>query len=163
MVISLEFTSANGGVAAFVQRRRSGDGSYHVRDLRFTLRPGNSREGALSLPQPIPDQLPLLISKLEQQRYTNAVEQLYRHRLLHALRSIHEGRYYVDSILPEANGTTALHNACGLGHVEIVQWLINRGADLNAKTAKGASVDDCVGGQNASAIHAILQKARSKQ
>ena len=63
--------------------------------------------------------------------------------------------------MANANGTTALHNACGLSHVEIVQWLVNHGADLDAKTAKGAGVDDCVGGPNAKAIRAILRKARN--
>lgn len=163
MVISLEFTSANGGVAAIVQRPVSNDGSYHVRDLHFTLRPADSNEGVLHLPRPIPDALPRLISELAQRRYTDAVEQLYQRRLLEALRGIHKGRHYVDSVLANANGTTALHNACGLSHVEIVQWLVERGANLNARTAKGASVDDCVGGPNAPAIRSILQKARNNK
>ena len=163
MVISLEFTSANGGVAAILQRPNSGNGSYHVRDMRFTLRPGYRGEGGLTLPQPLPDPLPRLIRELAQRHYSGAVERLYQRRLLHALQGIQEGRYYADSVLSDANGTTALHNACGLSHVDIVQWLINRGASPDAKTAKGATADDCVGGPNAAQIRAILQKARSKQ
>ncbi|MBR7108919.1 MAG: ankyrin repeat domain-containing protein, partial [Akkermansia sp.] len=58
---------------------------------------------------------------------------------------------------------TALHNACGLSHTEIVCWLIEHGADLEAKTAKGATVDDCVGGANAKSIRKLLQNARSKK
>ena len=69
----------------------------------------------------------------------------------------------VDTVLPNANGTTALHNACGLSHVEIVQWLVEHGADLNARTAKGAAVDDCIGGPNAGTIRAILRKARNSK
>ena len=37
---------------------------------------------------------------------------------------------------------------------------IDHGADLNARTARGASVDDCVGGPNASTIRDMLRKAR---
>ena len=162
MVISLEFTSADGGVAAILQRPISGNGSYHARDLRFTLRSTDSREGVLRLPQPIPDKLPHLICELEQRRYSGAVERLYQRRLLNALRGMQEGRYHVNSVLADANGTTALHNACGLSHVEIVQWLIDHGADLNARTAKGASVDNCVGGPNAAEVRTILQKSRSE-
>ena len=69
----------------------------------------------------------------------------------------------VDTVLPDANGTTALHNACGLSHVEIVRWLVEHGANLNAKTARGASVDDCIGGPNARAIRAILRNARNSK
>ena len=163
MVISLEFTSAGEGVASILQRPVSGKGSYHVRDLHFTLRSTDSREGVLCLPQPLSDELPRLIRELEQHRYTDAVERLYQLRLLEALRGIQEGRYHVNSVLANANGTTALHNACGLSRVEIVQWLVDHGADLNAKTAKGAAVDDCVGGANAAVIRTILQKSRSKQ
>ncbi len=64
-------------------------------------------------------------------------------------------------IIPQANGTTALHNACGLSHVEIVQRLVNHGVNLSAKTAKGASAEDCIGGANAKAIRAILRKAHA--
>ena len=162
MVISLEFTSAGGGVAAILQRPISGNGSYHVRDLHFTLRSTGSREGVLRLPQPLPDELPRLISELEHRSYSGAVERLYQRRLLNALRGMQEGRYHVNSVLPDANGTTALHNACGLSHVEIVQWLVDHGADLNVKTAKGTSVEDCVGGPNATTVRSILKKARSK-
>jgi hypothetical protein len=44
-----------------------------------------------------------------------------------------------------------------------VQWLVDQGADLNAKTAKGASVDDCVGGANAKQIRTILRKKRASR
>ena len=163
MVISLEFTSEHGGVAAILQRPINNEGSYHVRDLRFTMRTSDSSEGILTLPEPVPDKLPQLISELEQSRYTDAVERLYQQRLLKALRGIQEGRYYVNSVLDNANGTTALHNACGLSHVKIAQWLIDRGANPDAKTAKGATADDCVGGSHAAAIRTILQKSRSHQ
>jgi ankyrin repeat protein len=90
------------------------------------------------------------------------VERLYRKRLLPLLPQIVLGSS-VDTVLPNANGTTALHNACGLSHVEIVQWLVEHGADLNARTAKGAAVDDCIGGPNAGTIRAILRKARNSK
>ena len=113
-------------------------------------------EGAL---QTLDDGLGELVRELEQRKYPTAVERLYRKRLLTLLPQIMEGAP-IDHSISDSNGTTALHNACGLSHVEIVKWLIDHGADLNAKTAKGASVDDCVGGPNAAAIRALLKKAR---
>jgi ankyrin repeat protein len=82
--------------------------------------------------------------------------------LLTILPQIMEGAP-IDTTISNANGTTALHNACGLSHVGIVRWLVEHGADLNAKAAKGAGVDDCVGGPNAKAIRAILRKARNNR
>ena len=102
-----------------------------------------------------------LVKKLEEQTYKSSVEKLYQKRLLSILPQIMEGAN-VNTVITNANGTTALHNACGLSHIEIVQWLVDHGADLNAKTAKGASVDDCVGGPNAKTIRAILTQARQK-
>ena len=67
----------------------------------------------------------------------------------------------VNTTLPHENNTTALHNACGLSHVKIVQWLVDHGADLNARTAKGASPDDCAGGANSKEIRAILRRSRA--
>ena len=68
----------------------------------------------------------------------------------------------VNHVLENANGTTVLHNACGLGHVEIVAWLLKNGADTTVKTAKGATVDDCVGGSAASVIRAMLKESTKK-
>ena len=87
---------------------------------------------------------------------------MYQRRLLTLLPQIAEGAS-TETVLPNANNSTALHYACGLSHVEIVQWLVDHGADLDAKTAKGAGVDDCVGGPNAGAIRAILRKARNNK
>ena len=101
-----------------------------------------------------------LISSLENTEYKTAVERLYQKRLLTLLEQMKQGAS-IDTVLDNANGTTALHNACGLSHVEIVQWLVEHGADLNARTAKGAAVDDCIGGPNARAIRGILRKART--
>ena len=112
--------------------------------------------------QSVDDGLRQLVQKLEQTKYKTAVERLYQKRLLTLLPQMMEGGD-VNNVLSNSNGTTALHNACGLSHVEIVQWLVDHGADLNAKTAKGASVDDCVGGPNAKAIRAILRKARNNR
>ena len=108
------------------------------------------------------DGLRRLIQKLEKTTYTTAVERLYQRRLLTLLPQIAKGAS-TETVLPNANNSTALHYACGLSHAEIVQWLVDHGADLDAKTAKGAGVDDCVGGPNAKVIRAILRKARNKK
>lgn len=105
-------------------------------------------------------ELDQLIAQLRRTQYTNAVQKAYQKRLLSILPSISNGAP-IDTVIANANGTTALHNACGLSHVEIVRWLVNHGANTQAKTAKGASVAACVAQPNAAAINKILKGAKS--
>lgn len=148
--ITLDFAESDSGMARVAWQ--TGDTSWVVCAARFIiLSAGETAEKSAE------DTLQKLISSLEQTEYATAVERLYQRRLLELLPQIAQGAS-VDTVLPGANGTTALHNACGLSHVEIVQWLVEYGASLNAKTAKGASVDACIGGPNTKAIRAILKK-----
>lgn len=164
--IALSFSSTSHGKADIEWRGE--DGTWYARGADFTISATSSTAGLLTMPQAeacdgaiqsVDDGLADLVRELEQRSYKTAVERLYQKRLLTVLPQIMEGAP-VDNIISNANGTTALHNACGLSHVELVQWLVDHGANLNAKTAKGATVDDCVGGPNAKAIRAILNKAR---
>ncbi|MBR2125322.1 MAG: ankyrin repeat domain-containing protein [Akkermansia sp.] len=167
--VQLRFSSANAGTATFTWHDECG--SLYIRGATFTVRKTAVTAGLVIMPQEaetdgavqsVDDGLGELVRELEQRQYKTAVERLYQKRLLTLLPQIMEGAD-VNSVLPNANGTTALHNACGLSHVEIVQWLVNHGADLNARTAKGASVETCVGGPNAKAINAILRQARNSK
>jgi hypothetical protein len=145
--ITLDFAASDSGLARVEWEK---DGAARVVcSARFVIRHED-------------ETLQQLISSLEKVEYRTAVERLYQKRLLTLLPQIVLGSS-VDTVLPNANGTTALHNACGLSHVEIVQWLVEHGADLNARTAKGAAVDDCIGGPNAGTIRAILRKARNSK
>ncbi len=164
--IQLYFTSGTAGTADVAWHEE--DSSWYVENATFQINTANITSGYVAMPQEqeadgatqsVDDGLRQLVQKLEQTKYKTAVERLYQKRLLTLLPQIMEGGD-INNVLSNANGTTALHNACGLSHVEIVQWLVDHGADLNAKTAKGASVDACVGGANAKAIRAILSKAR---
>lgn len=164
--LALSFSSSSHGKADIEWRGE--DGTWYARGADFTISATSSTAGLLVMPQEeatdgavqsVDDGLADLVRELEQRRYKTAVERLYQKRLLTVLPQIMEGAP-IDNVISNANGTTALHNACGLSHVELVQWLVDHGANLNAKTAKGATVDDCVGGPNAKAIRAILNKAR---
>ena len=107
------------------------------------------------------EELDALIAQLRSTPYSNAVQKAYQKRLLTLLPRISAGES-VDTVLAQANGTTALHNACGLSHVEIVRWLVNHGANTKAKTAKGASVAMCVAPPNHKIINKILNSAPAK-
>ena len=164
--VLLSFQTATKGTAGIEWHDEGG--SWYVRHADFAVTPSSSTAGLVTMPQTeesdgvmqsVDDGLGELVRELENRKYKTAVERLYQKRLLTVLPRIMEGAP-IDTIIPHANGTTALHNACGLSHVEIVRWLVEHGADLNAKTAKGASVNDCVGGPNAKTIRNILQKAR---
>ncbi|MBQ2380830.1 MAG: ankyrin repeat domain-containing protein [Akkermansia sp.] len=167
--IQLYFTSGTTGTADVAWHEE--ESSWYVENATFQINTANITSGYVAMPQEqeadgatqsVDDGLRQLVQKLEQTKYKTAVERLYQKRLLTLLPQIMEGGD-INNVLSNANGTTALHNACGLSHVEIVQWLVDHGADLNAKTAKGASVDACVGGPNAKAIRAILRKARDNR
>lgn len=69
----------------------------------------------------------------------------------------------VDVTTPETKGNTALHYACGMSRVDIVEWLLRHGADVNKLTDKGKSPLDCVSGYNAAEIRNLLiQKGARK-
>ena len=167
--VVLSFQTATVGSAGIEWHDEGG--SWYVRHADFAVSPSTSTAGLVTMPQveetdgamqSVDDGLGELVRELENRKYKTAVERLYQKRLLTVLPQIMEGAP-IDNIISHANGTTALHNACGLSHVEIVRWLVEHGANLNAKTAKGASVDDCVGGANAKEIRTILHKARSSR
>lgn len=81
---------------------------------------------------------------------------LYQFRLMTLLPMIQEGSP-VDVTTVETKGNTALHYACGMGRIDIVEWLVNHGADVNKRTDKGATPLDCVsGGYNAAEIRRLL-------
>ena len=81
---------------------------------------------------------------------------LYQTRLRTLLPLIQEGAS-VDVTLPETKGNTALHYACGIGMIDLVNWLVKHGANVNKLTDKGKSPLDCVGGgYNAAAIRQLL-------
>ncbi len=165
-IIELDFADTETGIAHVEANLREGYG-WEAKGAVFAILPSNAQTGDIELPDLTPPaeadtELDGLIDALSRRQYTTAVEKLYQRRLLSALQAIREGAD-VNMIIPNANGTTALHNACGLSHTEIVRWLIAHGADLEAKTAKGATVDDCVGGTNAKPIRKLLQIARSKK
>lgn len=169
LVLMLNFDTPESGTATL---NWSMDASaWLARGATFRLRDARSSGGRVVLPtmedeegalQTLDDGLGELVRELEQRTYPTAVERLYRQRLLTLLPQIMEGAH-IDHSMSNSNGTTALHNACGLSHTEIVRWLVEHGANLEARTEKGASVDDCVGGANAAAIRDILREARKKK
>ncbi len=165
-IIELDFANSESGIAHVEANLREGYG-WEAKGAVFSIIPSNAQTGDVELPDlKIPaennTELDNLIDELSRHQYITDVEKLYQRRVLSALQSIREGAD-VNMIIPNANGTTALHNACGLSHTEIVRWLIEHGADHGVKTAKGATVDDCVGGANAKSIRKLLQNARSKK
>lgn len=111
-------------------------------------------------PQMLDDGMFAIVAKLEERTCTSATEKLYRKRLLTLLPLIQMSGD-PNLTLPETKGNTALHYACGLGHVQLVQWLVDHGADIEAVTDKGATVDACIGGKNEKQIVRILQHARA--
>lgn len=164
-IIELDFADSESGLAHVEANLREGYG-WESKGAVFSIMPADSPRGDIELPdwdKPAETHAELadLIKELSNRQYKTAVEKLYQRRLLSALQSIRDGAD-VNMIIPNANGTTALHNACGLSHVEIVQWLVNHGANLHAKTAKGASVETCIGGPNAKAIRAIISQSSKR-
>lgn len=157
--VMLDFADSCSGAATLEQF--TGDSTLLIRGATFRLTPATEANGSITLPANKTDNsLAQLIEELRNQRYPTAVERLYQKRLLSLLPRILAGES-VNTTLPHENNTTALHNACGLSHVKIVQWLVDHGADLNARTAKGASPDDCAGGANSKEIRAILRRSRA--
>ena len=103
------------------------------------------------------EQLDVMIKRLRELKCKSAESALYQRRLLALLPLIRNGAD-VDVTLPETKGNTALHFACALGSWSISQWLVEHGANVNAKTHRGATPMDCLGDDNAARIKKLLQK-----
>ena len=99
-----------------------------------------------------------ILLEIESTMYSRQDESLFQYRLVTLLPLIME-QGNPDITLPETKGNTALHYACALGHVKLVQWLIDHGADTKARTKRGASVRDCVGRDNRKTILRMLDAA----
>lgn len=153
-VVTLRFDSPTTATAT--------EGVYHgnyigsVRNIRARIQ----QAGASAAPADT--ELSRLISGLEAQKYPTAMERRYQQRLLGLLRRMAAGEPATITDA-EGKGSTALHCACELSHAELVQWLVNHGADVNARTTSGASVHDCVCGKNAKAIRNILRRAAGRK
>lgn len=88
-------------------------------------------------------ELGAILSELQQTRYSDATANLYRKRLLTLLPMLLNGAN-PNITTPETKGNTALHYACGLCNVRLVDWLLRHGANPNARTNKGATPMQCV-------------------
>lgn len=98
-----------------------------------------------------------LIARMRALRCRHATSALYQKRLLTLLPLIRNGAH-VDITLPETKGNTALHYACAIGSLSITRWLLENGADPNARTNKGADPLTCVGSDNREAIIQLLKQ-----
>ena len=82
----------------------------------------------------------------------------YAKRLGELLPRIGEGGD-INMTTPESKGNTALHYACAVGDVELVQWLLSRGANVNAKTDKGKLPIECISGDASAELYNVLKEA----
>lgn len=102
--------------------------------------------------------LGLKIIEIEKMRPRDSASRLYRQRLLALLPLVHQGDD-ANITLPETKGNTLLHYACALGDAELVEILLDWGADPTAVTDKGKTPIDCVGKGESDKIRKLLQKA----
>lgn len=94
---------------------------------------------------------------VQNMRTYNDTQRLYCKRLNTLLPYIIQGSD-PNITLPETKGNTALHYACGLGYYDLVQLLLEAGANPRLRTHKGASPADCASGPNAAGIKALLRR-----
>ncbi|MBQ4613485.1 MAG: hypothetical protein IJB31_00970 [Akkermansia sp.] len=166
-VVKLNFTAKDSGTAE-ITWNEAGE-TRHLRGASFTMRPEGDATGIL-LPMEQPegdpplwnDGLASILSNIESTVYHTATDKLYQKRLVSLLPLVmvmHNASYTT----PDFKGNTALHYACGLSQLELVTWLVNHGADLEARTDKGATIDACVSGRNAASIKSLLKRARTER
>lgn len=165
--VELTYTSDTAGTAT-IAWHEAGD-TRHFRHVTFTMQDDFDVASRVELPEEIistspeyawDDGLQDILKEIENTRYGSATEKLYQKRLVSLLPSImilHDASW----TSPDYKGNTALHYACSLGHVELVRWLVNHGADLECSTDKGVGIDACVGGKNGALIKNILKEARA--
>lgn len=108
-------------------------------------------------PAPVTDEraaLEPMIARIADINSNDDTTLLYKKRLLTLLPLIREGAD-VNVTLPETKGNTALHYACSMGDFEITLWLLENGADPNARTNKGATPLKCAGSRR---LRSLLQE-----
>ena len=166
-LLVLTFTNNDAGTAQ-IHLHENGL-THHMRHVTFRMQKTTHSIEPITLPeldecdgdpQMLDDGMFDIIAELEERNCTTAADKLYRKRLL-ALLPLIQMSGNPDLTLPETKGNTALHYACSMSHAKLVQWLVDHGANTEAVTDKGATVDACVGGINAAAIKNILQQARN--
>lgn len=168
ILITLDYLDSNSGTAEI--RWDEAGNTRHLCNISFTALPDSEPGCGVTLPQEIladtpgmpDDGLNDILHRLNETPARSATDKLYRKRL-NALLPLIMQEDDVSYTTPDFKGNTALHYACGLSHVELVEWLVNHGADLEARTEKGATVDACVGGANAARIRALLKAARAER
>ena len=166
VLVELTYTDHSSGTATITWHQAGN--TRHFRNTAFTLEDDANSAAQVKLPEEIifhdppiwDDGLSAILREIENARYSNATDKLYQQRLSTLLPLIMMTRN-VSFTNPDYKGNTALHYACGLSHTRLVQWLVEHGADLEARTDRGASIDACIGGRNARQIRAILQEART--
>lgn len=168
--VELSYASATAGTAT-IAWHEAGD-TRHFRNVSFRVQDDLDVESCIEFPEEIistspeyqlDDGLSAILQEIESTRYRGATERLYQKRLstLLPLVMMMGDPTYTN---PDYKGNTALHYACGLGHVELVRWLVDHGANLEIRTEKGAGIDACVSsGKNGEAIKLILQQARRER
>lgn len=102
-----------------------------------------------------------VIARTEMTNYSDAYLKAIQKRLMKQLPAIRDGGD-INAVLKEANGTTALHNACALADYDLVEFLLLNGADPTVKTAKGASVADCIGKDKGGRINKLVNSYMKK-
>lgn len=170
VLLTLTYTSNTEGTASIAWHEAGN--TRHLRNISFTVEDDDEVEAAVEFPEEIiatspenqlDDGLSTILREIGCARYRSASERLYQKRLLSLLPMVMMmgNPTYTN---PDYKGNTALHYACSLGHVALVRWLVDHGANLEVRTEKGASIDACVGGgKNGEAIKAILQQARRER
>ena len=112
-------------------------------------------QGSVS-PQALQNLVPLY-DRLARLRCREAYSALCQKRLLMLLGLIRNGAN-INVTTVETKGSNALHYACALGSLSITKWLLENGADPNARTNKGADPLTCVGSDNREAIIQLLKQ-----
>lgn len=169
VLLTLTYTSNSEGTATIAWHEAGN--TRHLRNIAFTVADDAEDDATVQFPEeilagdpePWDDGLADILQNINNTRYRSSSERLYQKRLsslLPLVMMMHDASF----TNPDYKGNTALHYACSLGHVELVRWLVDHGANLEARTEKGASVDACVGGgKNGEAIKGILQQARRER
>lgn len=98
-----------------------------------------------------------LIARMRALKCKYAVSAEQQRHLLELLPLIRQGES-VNLVLPNTNGCTALHYSCGIGSLSITKWLLQHGANPNARDNNGVVPLRCVGDDNRAAIiNALLE------
>ncbi len=156
IIDALLLAGANPNIRNNEGKRPQEPGDRNYRYLQQRAEYIRNNPGAVRVPTGSHTEAQTFLNTITNYSPSNETMKLYKKRLTMLLPMIINGAD-VNVTTTETKGNTALHYAAGMGYYDLVEWLVNNGAEINRKTNRGKTPLDCVGNDPGNRIRNFLK------